>query len=62
VFLVLEATIGFCRSDEGTEAEDPAAEQEASAGRPVKIKWSTQDAKFLEALHISHQEEKREDI
>ena len=62
VFLVLEATIGFNKRDEGAEEELPAdAETEAAAERrprsafePVgKIKWTSQDHKFLRALKIA---------
>jgi hypothetical protein len=74
VFLVLEATIGFNkREDPGDEQEEPGEEVEfgeseleieppalkrrfSSAG---KIKWTSQDHKFLKALKISTEEEKR---
>ena len=58
VFLVLEATIGF--NKRGDEAEETAAADEdaprvarqefRTAGR---IKWTSQDQKFLRALKIS---------
>lgn len=74
VFLVLEATIGFNkREDAGDEREEPGEEVEfaeseleiepppakrrfSSAGR---IKWTSQDHKFLRALKISTEEEQR---
>jgi len=68
VFLVLEATIGFNKRDEEA-AEDEAAETESAASQPPatprrvsasgKIKWTTQDHKFLRALKISVDEESR---
>lgn len=73
VFLVLEATIGFNKREDGGEPEEPGEELEAaepemeieppptrrrfsSAG---KIKWTSQDHKFLKALKISTEEEQR---
>ncbi len=48
VFLILEATIGFSRReyDEEEITKDPAAP-------PIKLKWDSQDQKFLRALHIA---------
>jgi len=56
VFLVLEATIGFNKREEGEEGEQLEAPPEhfETAG---KIKWSSQDAKFLRALKIAVDEE-----
>jgi len=66
VFLVLEATIGFNKREEGAEDED-AGEMEAEtmdAPKPKRrfastgrIKWTSQDHKFLRALKISVEEE-----
>lgn len=67
VFLVLEATIGFNRRDENEVEEDEDVEVEAaedpapkrtfeSAG---KIKFTTQDHRFLRALKIAVDDEKR---
>ena len=63
VFLVLEATIGFNKredSDEDSELESIDADTEAvhyeSAG---KITLTSQDQKFLRALKISIEEEKK---
>ena len=71
VFLVLEATIGFNKRDgEGDSAPEvdgetaaPAVERRQKRTRRFidssgKVKWSTQDAKFLRALKISLEEEK----
>jgi hypothetical protein len=74
VFLVLEATIGFNKRDdaagERTEMEEepefggpeveieppPVRRRFSPAGR---IKWTSQDAKFLKALKISTEDETR---
>jgi hypothetical protein len=58
VFLVLEATIGFNKRDDSDEESSGEMELETnetprrfeSAG---KIKWTSQDQKFLRALKIS---------
>jgi hypothetical protein len=66
-FLVLEATIGFNKRDEGYENDDDEDEyneedtserrhQEFKSGS--KIKWTSQDTKFLKALKIAVDEEK----
>jgi hypothetical protein len=65
VFLVLEATIGFNKREEGEEGEDSSETIEIEAtpepgGRKVgKIKLTSQDQKFLRALKISIDEENR---
>jgi hypothetical protein len=61
VFLVLEATIGFNKRDEDAEDDEDTVEseseiQEFESGN--KIKWTTQDHKFLRALKIAVDEEK----
>lgn len=61
VFLVLEATIGFNKRDENEDEEDDSMEadsevQEFQSGN--KIKWTSQDHKFLRALKIAVDEEK----
>jgi hypothetical protein len=64
VFLVLEATIGFNRRDENEEEED---EQLESAEEPKqrtyeatgKIKFTSQDHRFLRALKIAVDDENR---
>jgi hypothetical protein len=65
VFLVLEATIGFNRRDD-EEASDEDAEMaaEGEESRPRfettgKIKFTTQDHRFLRALKIAVDEENR---
>jgi hypothetical protein len=68
VFLVLEATIGFNKRDESGEYESDEAEVEADAEAAPpkrrfestgKIKLTSQDHKFLKALKIAIDEEKR---
>ncbi len=67
VFLVLEATIGFNKRDESSE-EDDAADEIELEDRPArasarefqssaKIKWTSQDQKFLRALKIAVDDE-----
>lgn len=65
VFLILEATIGFNKRDENAENEDAEAsdtEIEITDERPgrsklgdtgIRLKFTTQDQKFLRALKIS---------
>ena len=58
VFLVLEATIGFNKRDdseegEGEENTTPPQHFESS----TKLKWTSQDHKFLRALKIAVDEE-----
>ena len=65
VFLVLEATIGFNKREEGEESDEQqeAVEIEAppeTIRRKVgKIKLTSQDQKFLRALKISIDDEHR---
>ena len=67
VFLVLEATIGFNKREESgdestedtelqAETDIPATAKFESAG---KLKWTSQDHKFLKALKIAIDEEAR---
>jgi hypothetical protein len=63
VFLVLEATIGFNRRDDSADEEDDEAEvveepkpRFEAAG---KIKFTSQDHRFLRALKIAVDEENR---
>ena len=78
VFLVLEATIGFNKREDGEEGGDidfglsqqeneehpvPEAEAKPKRARRIfdaagKVKWTSQDTKFLKALKISLEEEK----
>ena len=66
VFLVLEATIGFNRRDENAGAEEGEADVEVEEEAPKrtfesagKIKFTTQDHRFLRALKIAVDEENR---
>jgi hypothetical protein len=67
VFLVLEATIGFNRRDENAEDEDEdqteATEEPKEPKRTFeatgKIKFTSQDHRFLRALKIAVDEENR---
>jgi hypothetical protein len=57
VFLVLEATIGFNKredSDDETDAVEPVLDYDAA----TRLKWTSQDHKFLRALKISTEEER----
>jgi uncharacterized protein (UPF0335 family) len=71
VFLVLEATIGFNKRDEDDdedsavletrletdfEEEEPAGETKRES-RTRRMKWTTQDQKFLKALKIAVDED-----
>ena len=58
VFLVLEATIGFNKRDNSVDAEMEEREETGPLpGKKLKsggkIRWTTQDHKFLRALKIS---------
>lgn len=64
VFLVLEATIGFNKREDGEEGEDMEPMELESAPEPNrrklnKIKLTSQDQKFLRALKISIDDEHR---
>ena len=60
VFLVLEATIGFNKREEGAESDSPESEEmPAEFESTGKVKWTSQDHKFLRALKISIDEEKQ---
>ncbi len=64
VFLVLEATIGFNRRDDEEEAEEetgPEVTEEPKRGFEAtgKIKFTSQDHRFLRALKIAVDEENR---
>ena len=56
VFLVLEATIGFNKRE---DADEEPSEMELSReyDTATKIKWTSQDHKFLKALKISTEED-----
>lgn len=64
VFLVLEATIGFNRRDDEEEADDEvetdvAEQPKRSFEATGKIKFTSQDHRFLRALKIAVDEENR---
>jgi hypothetical protein len=64
VFLVLEATIGFNKredgdADEGDETVELEQPPEHPRRRVGKIKLTTQDQKFLKALKIAIDEDSR---
>ena len=63
VFLVLEATIGFNKRDEGEDASDDESATEPERKRGFestgKIKFTTQDHRFLKALKIAVDDEAR---
>jgi hypothetical protein len=63
VFLVLEATIGFNRRDENDEGEEeqiePAEEPKPKFEATGKIKFTSQDHRFLRALKIAVDDENR---
>jgi hypothetical protein len=62
VFLVLEATIGFNRRDEDAEGEEETettGEPKRSFEATGKIKFTSQDHRFLRALKIAVDEENR---
>ncbi len=58
VFLVLEATIGFNKREEGDESSDDSEigepQEIAASGR---VRFTTQDQRFLKALRIAVDEE-----
>ena len=62
VFLVLEATIGFNKRDDqenGETASEDGEEAPRAFETTGKIKFTTQDHKFLRALKIAVDEEAR---
>ena len=66
VFLVLEATIGFNRRDEESEDEEDQERIEIAEEQPKtkfeatgKIKFTSQDHRFLRALKIAVDDENR---
>ena len=61
VFLVLEATIGFNKREEGEEGESETESETTIQGfeSAGKIKLTSQDHKFLRALKIAIDEEAR---
>lgn len=64
VFLVLEATIGFNRRGEEEEVDEETATGEAEPPKRTfeatgKVKFTTQDHRFLRALKIAVDDEGR---
>jgi len=66
VFLVLEATIGFNKREEGDDSPVEGkfeTEFQETTGTPhealTRIKWTSQDQKFLRALKIAIDEDSR---
>jgi hypothetical protein len=64
VFLVLEATIGFNRRDENSEEDDTEESEVSEEPKRTfettgKIKFTSQDHRFLRALKIAVDEENR---
>ncbi len=63
VFLVLEATIGFNRREEGEGEEEEQSEVSEEPKRNFettgKIKFTSQDHRFLRALKIAVDDENR---
>ena len=60
VFLVLEATIGFNKRDEDEEgSEDVESPEPAEFEAQGKIKFTTQDHRFLRALKIAVDDDSR---
>ena len=63
VFLVLEATIGFNKRDDGGEISEDGAtgapERKRGFETAGKVKFTTQDHRFLKALKIAVDDEGR---
>jgi hypothetical protein len=61
VFLVLEATIGFNKREDGEESHDESSDEELIQDRSLaatgKVRFTTQDQRFLKALRITVDEE-----
>jgi len=62
VFLVLEATIGFNKCEDEEDSPEVEETPKASAREfktAARVKWTSQDQKFLRALKITVDEEPR---
>lgn len=58
VFLVLEATIGFNKRDESEEmTQENLLQEPAEVGSMGRVRFTTQDQRFLKALRIAVDEE-----
>jgi hypothetical protein len=54
VFLVLEATIGFNKRDDGDDGpEEEKTEEPQEIATTGKVRFTTQDQRFLKALRIA---------
>ncbi|MBL8230924.1 MAG: hypothetical protein JNL98_20690 [Bryobacterales bacterium] len=58
VFLVLEATIGFNKREDAEEEAVEEVETRLDFDAGTKLKWTSQDHKFLRALKISTEDER----
>ena len=56
VFLVLEATIGFNKREDSEEDQGDVVDVQTIPASE-RIRWTSQDAKFLKALKISVEDE-----
>jgi hypothetical protein len=57
VFLVLEATIGFNKREEGEEPTESDSVEPTEVTSIGKVRFTTQDQRFLKALRITVDEE-----
>jgi hypothetical protein len=59
VFLVLEATIGFNKREDGDDSdeEEPALDEPQEIATNGRVRFTTQDQRFLKALRIAVDEE-----
>ena len=57
VFLVLEATIGFNKRDGADTSSETGADEEQEVATTGKVRFTTQDQRFLKALHIAVEED-----
>ena len=59
VFLVLEATIGFNKRDASTAdaSDDDTPDEEQEVATTGKVRFTTQDQRFLKALRIAVEDE-----
>jgi hypothetical protein len=58
VFLVLEATIGFNKRDDGEDgSEEERTDEPQEIATTGRVRFTTQDQRFLKALRIAVDEE-----
>lgn len=61
IFLVLEVTIGFNKREDGQEGVDLPADPPAESNiGDDKVKWTSQDHKFMRALKIAVDEDNQQ--